>query len=116
MFLISVRAGGIGLNLQNANRVVMFDHTWNPLHEKQAIGRAYRMGQKKRTFVYKLVLEGTCEEGLVRRAIWKYQLAERLVEGKNPVRQGIDFKEFLKDPEPLGPKSDLSAHRELDPQ
>ncbi|KJZ74076.1 hypothetical protein HIM_06525 [Hirsutella minnesotensis 3608] len=85
IFLISTKAGGVGLNLQGANRVVIFDFKWNPIHEQQAIGRAYRIGQKKPVFVYQFIVAGTFEEDMQNKAVFKMQLASRVVDKKNPV-------------------------------
>lgn len=88
VFLISTHAGGLGLNLQTANRVVIFDFMFNPTWEEQAVGRAYRIGQKKPVFVYRLVAATTFEERVYGMAIFKSQLARRLVDHKNVTREG----------------------------
>jgi SNF2 family DNA or RNA helicase len=62
VFLISLKAGGVGLNLTEADTVIHFDPWWNPAAENQATDRAYRIGQDKPVFVYKLVTENTIEE------------------------------------------------------
>ncbi|KAH7170363.1 hypothetical protein EDB81DRAFT_162052 [Dactylonectria macrodidyma] len=85
VYLISTTAGGVGLNIQGANRVVIFDIKWNPVHEQQAIGRAYRIGQTKGVFVYRFVVAGTFEEDLQNKHVFKTQLAYRVVDKKNPV-------------------------------
>ncbi|PHH71170.1 hypothetical protein CDD83_5261 [Cordyceps sp. RAO-2017] len=85
VYLISTNAGGVGLNIQGANRVVIFDFKWNPVHDQQAVGRAYRIGQEKTVFVYRFVVAGTFEEDLQNKAVFKMQLASRVVDKKNPV-------------------------------
>ncbi|KAM4060176.1 type III restriction enzyme, res subunit [Hirsutella rhossiliensis] len=84
-YLISTNAGGVGLNIQGASRVVIFDFKWNPVNDQQAIGRAYRIGQEKPVFVYRFVVAGTFEEDLQNKAVFKMQLASRVVDKKNPV-------------------------------
>lgn len=85
IYLISTNAGGVGLNIQGANRVVIFDFKWNPVNEQQAVGRAYRIGQTKPVAVYYFVTAGTFEEDLHNKAVFKVQLASRVVDSKNPV-------------------------------
>lgn len=80
VFLISTTAGGYGLNIQGANRVVIFDFKFNPVHEQQAVGRAYRIGQKKPVFVYHFVTGGSYEDSLHERSVFKRQLAARVVD------------------------------------
>ncbi|KAM5351383.1 hypothetical protein ACJ41O_004106 [Fusarium nematophilum] len=85
VYLISTKAGGVGLNIQGANRVVIFDLKWNPQDVQQAVGRAYRIGQKKPVFVYRFMVAGTFEEDLNNKHVFKMQLASRVVDEKNPV-------------------------------
>ena len=65
LFLISLKAGGVGLNLTAADTVIHFDPWWNPAVENQATDRAHRIGQDKAVFVYKLVTEQTVEEKII---------------------------------------------------
>jgi SNF2 family DNA or RNA helicase len=88
VFLISTRAGGLGLNIQGANRVVIFDFTFNPTWEKQAIGRAYRIGQKKTVYVYYLLSGGTFERLVHQKTLFKSELALRVVDNRNVARAG----------------------------
>ncbi|KAL8824423.1 MAG: hypothetical protein Q9191_005064 [Dirinaria sp. TL-2023a] len=106
--LISTRAGGQGLNMFGANRVVIIDTHYNPIWEEQAIGRAYRLGQQKPVFVYRLTVGGTFEEALLNQAVFKQQLATRVVDKKNPMRYALKgAKQFLFHPRDL-------EQRELD--
>ncbi|KAH9012859.1 P-loop containing nucleoside triphosphate hydrolase protein [Lactarius deliciosus] len=73
IFLISTLAGGTGLNLTAANRVVVFDPNWNPAHDLQAIDRAYRFGQTRDVFVYRLLGAGSIEELIYARQVYKQQ-------------------------------------------
>ena len=65
LFLISLKAGGVGLNLTAADTVILYDPWWNPAVEAQAMDRAHRIGQDKPVFVYKLIAEGTIEERML---------------------------------------------------
>ncbi|KAJ6780708.1 hypothetical protein PWT90_02316 [Aphanocladium album] len=85
VYLISTNAGGVGLNIHGANRVVIFDFKWNPVSDQQAIGRAYRIGQAKPVFVYRFVVAGSFEDDLQNKAVFKMQLASRVVDQKNVV-------------------------------
>lgn len=69
VYLISTTAGGLGLNLQSANRVIIFDFKFNPILEEQAIGRAYRIGQKKPTFIYRFIAGGTFEDSIHNKTV-----------------------------------------------
>ncbi|KAJ9114953.1 hypothetical protein QFC20_001328 [Naganishia adeliensis] len=71
VFLISTLAGGVGLNLTAANKVVIFDPNWNPAHDLQAMDRAFRMGQKRDVDVYRLISLGTIEENIYERQVRK---------------------------------------------
>ena len=81
VFLISLRAGGTGLNLTAADTVIHYDPWWNPALEAQATDRAYRIGQKNPVFVYKLISEGTIEEKILMLQQKKRALFEGIMEG-----------------------------------
>jgi superfamily II DNA or RNA helicase len=76
VFLISLRAGGVGLNLTAADTVIHYDPWWNPAVERQATDRAHRIGQDKAVFVYKLITEGTIEERILAMQARKQALAD----------------------------------------
>jgi SNF2 family DNA or RNA helicase len=78
IFLISLKAGGVGLNLTAADTVIIFDPWWNPAVEDQAIDRAHRIGQDKAVFVYRLVAAGTIEEKMDELKARKRALADGL--------------------------------------
>lgn len=75
VFLISTKAGGVGLNITSANKVVIMDPNWNPAHDLQAQDRAYRIGQTRDVEVFRLVSSGTIEEVVYARQIYKQQQA-----------------------------------------
>ena len=74
-FLISTRAGGVGLNITSANKVVVVDPNWNPSYDLQAQDRAYRIGQTRDVEVFRLISQGTMEEIVYARQIYKQQQA-----------------------------------------
>lgn len=78
-FVLSLKAGGTGLNLTAANHVIHFDRWWNPAIENQATDRAFRIGQKKNVLVQKFVCRGTVEERIDRMILEKKQLAESVL-------------------------------------
>ena len=75
IFLISLKAGGIGLNLTAADTVIHYDPWWNPAVENQATDRAHRLGQDKPVFVYKLIIAGSIEEKILALQERKAELA-----------------------------------------
>ncbi|WP_374101293.1 DEAD/DEAH box helicase [Rahnella sp. ChDrAdgB13] len=85
LFLISLKAGGTGLNLTAADYVIHLDPWWNPAVEDQASARAHRIGQDRPVTVYRLVMEDTIEEQMVALHSRKRQLAEELLEGSDIV-------------------------------
>ncbi|MCB1569285.1 MAG: SWF/SNF helicase family protein, partial [Xanthomonadales bacterium] len=81
VFLISLKAGGVGLNLTAADTVIHYDPWWNPAVEAQATDRAHRIGQDKPIFVYKLICAGTVEEKIQAMQERKAELARAVLEG-----------------------------------
>jgi non-specific serine/threonine protein kinase len=80
-FVLSLKAGGAGLNLTAASHVVHFDRWWNPAVENQATDRAFRIGQTRNVLVHKLVCRGTVEERIDQLIESKEKLARDLLEG-----------------------------------
>ena len=114
--LISTKAGGQGLNLFGANRVVIMDDTFNPMYEEQAIGRAYRIGQQKHVYVYRLTVGGSFEQALQDQSLFKLQLANRVVDKKNPMRHALKgAREYLFEPKIVDQK-DLQEFVGKDPK
>jgi SNF2 family DNA or RNA helicase len=79
VFLISLKAGGVGLNLTSADTVIHYDPWWNPATETQATDRAHRIGQTKPVFVYKLVAAGSIEEKILALQAKKAELANLIL-------------------------------------
>lgn len=114
VMLISTRAGGQGLNIQQANRVVIFDFGFNPAWEEQAIGRAYRLGQPKPVFVYRFVAGGTFESNIYNTQMFKTTLMKRVIDKKNTKRQAKrNTKDYLYPPKTVACE-DVSNELELD--
>jgi SNF2 family DNA or RNA helicase len=68
VFLLSTRAGGLGINLTAADTVIFYDHDWNPSNDAQAMDRAHRLGQTRQVTVYRLITKGTIDERIVQLA------------------------------------------------
>jgi SNF2 family DNA or RNA helicase len=87
LFLISLKAGGTGLNLTEADTVIHLDPWWNPAVEDQASDRVYRMGQKNPVTVYRLVATETIEEKIIQLHHDKRDLADKVLAGQNQAQQ-----------------------------
>ena len=85
IFLISLKAGGVGLNLTSADYVFIIDPWWNPAAENQAINRAHRIGQDKKVFVYRFITEDSIEEKIQTLKSKKSALAEKFISSNNPI-------------------------------
>jgi superfamily II DNA or RNA helicase len=94
IFLISLKAGGVGLNLTAADYVYILDPWWNPASEMQALNRAHRIGQDKSVFVYRYISSDSIEEKIVRLQERKSRLADTFIQSSNPLKD-IDLKEIL---------------------
>lgn len=86
LFLISLKAGGVGLNLTAADYVFILDPWWNPAAEMQALSRAHRIGQDKNVFVYRFISIDSIEEKIQRLQVRKRELAETFVTANNPLK------------------------------
>lgn len=87
VFLLSSKAGGCGLNLIGANRLVLFDPDWNPAADQQALARVWRDGQKKDCFVYRFIATGTIEEKVFQRQSHKQSLSSCVVDAAEDVER-----------------------------
>ena len=99
VFLISLKAGGVGLNLTSAENVIIFDPWWNPSAENQAIDRAHRIGQEKSVNVYRLITKGTIEERIVALQEKKKFLFDNLIGESNDLFKKLtwdDVKDIFK--------------------
>jgi superfamily II DNA or RNA helicase len=85
IFLISLKAGGVGLNLTSADYVFIIDPWWNPAAENQALSRAHRIGQDKKVFVYRFISENSIEEKIQSLKSKKSELAEKFISSNNPL-------------------------------
>jgi SNF2 family DNA or RNA helicase len=94
IFLISLKAGGVGLNLTAADYVFILDPWWNPASEMQAMSRAHRIGQDKNVFVYKYITTNSIEEKITRLQERKSKLADTFITSNNPLKE-IDIKQIL---------------------
>jgi SNF2 family DNA or RNA helicase len=100
IFLISLKAGGVGLNLVEADTVIHYDPWWNPAVENQATDRAYRIGQNKPVFVYKLIVENSIEQKILELQKKKKQIEESLYDSEKQQEdltfRGTELLELLK--------------------
>jgi non-specific serine/threonine protein kinase len=95
-FVLSLKAGGTGLNLTAASHVIHFDRWWNPAVENQATDRAFRIGQKKNVVVHKFVCKGTVEEKIDALIATKANLATELLEGAETLLTEMNDEALLR--------------------
>lgn len=99
VFLLSSKAGGCGLNLIGANRLIMFDPDWNPANDGQAMARVWRDGQRKTCFLYRFLATGTIEEKIFQRQTHKKALSNCIVDSVEDVERHFslaDLKELFR--------------------
>ena len=90
VFILSTRAGGLGLNLQSADTVIIYDSDWNPHQDLQAQDRAHRIGQTKQVYVFRFITENSVEERMLERAAQKLRLDQLVIQqGRTQVNKGI---------------------------
>jgi DNA helicase INO80 len=92
IFLLSTRAGGLGINLTSADTVIFYDSDWNPTIDSQAMDRAHRLGQTRQVTVYRLITRGTIEERIRKRAMQKEEVQRVVITGgASASGGGVDF-------------------------
>lgn len=111
IFLLSAKAGGTGINLIGASRLIMYDLDWNPALDLQAMARIHRDGQKKPCFIYRFVTQGAMDEKIFQRQVTKTGLADSIVDGK-AAASGFSTAE-LRDLFSLDEEDDCQTHRLL---
>ncbi|CAD6983375.1 unnamed protein product, partial [Tilletia controversa] len=89
IFLLSTRAGGLGINLTAADTVIFYDHDWNPSNDSQAMDRAHRLGQTKQVTVYRLITKSTIDERIVKLARNKKEVQDIVVGNKAYTESGM---------------------------
>ena len=94
VFLISLRAGGTGLNLTAADTVIHYDPWWKSAAQNQATDRAHRIGQEKQVTVYRLITKDTIEENILTLQEAKSRLAHQIMEGQPVTLSGLSKKEL----------------------
>lgn len=96
VFLLSTRAGGLGLNLQTADTVIIFDSDWNPHQDLQAQDRAHRIGQTKEVRVFRLITEGSIEDIMLERAHKKLDMDDKVIQaGKYDLKTTAEERDQL---------------------
>jgi len=95
VFLISLKAGGVGLNLTSASAVFLYDPWWNPMVEKQAMDRAHRIGQTKTVNVYKFITKNSIEEKILKLQERKGNLFENLVTEDSGFMKRLEWDDLM---------------------
>nr|XP_045620882.1 DNA repair and recombination protein RAD54B-like isoform X1 [Procambarus clarkii] len=96
VFLLSAKAGGVGLNLIGASRIILYDIDWNPATDMQAMARVWRDGQKRKVYIYRLLVTGSLDEKMYQRQIKKQGLSGAVVDARESDRVHFSIEE-LKD-------------------
>ncbi|KAG2444135.1 hypothetical protein HYH02_009075 [Chlamydomonas schloesseri] len=94
LLLLSSKAGGVGLNIIGANRLVLFDPDWNPANDLQAMARVWRQGQKKKVWIYRLLTTGSIEEKVYQRQVAKQGLSAAIVDNSNDQSRTFSAEEL----------------------
>ncbi|KZP03756.1 P-loop containing nucleoside triphosphate hydrolase protein [Athelia psychrophila] len=111
LFLLSSKAGGVGLNLIGASRLVLIDSDWNPSHDLQAMARIHRDGQKKPVFIYRFLTAGTIDEKIYQRQVTKLGLSNSLMGSGTTASKSDSFsRKDLRDIFRVDPDTSCSTH------
>jgi SNF2 family DNA or RNA helicase len=94
IFLISLKAGGLGLNLTAADYVIHLDPWWNPAIEQQASDRVHRIGQKNRVFIYKYIIKSSVEERILDLQKEKRKLSENIITSEKSLIRKLDINDL----------------------
>ena len=94
IMILSLKAGGLGLNLTSASNVIHYDLWWNPAGEDQATDRAYRIGQTKKVFVYRLITKGTVEEKIQRLKSKKRSLVDSVISIDRNIAKTLTYQDI----------------------
>lgn len=113
LFLLSTRAGGLGINLTSADTVILFDSDWNPQQDLQAQDRAHRIGQTRPVIVYRLATKGTIEQMLLEKADGKRRL-EKLVIQKDKFKSLLDRKPSKKSEDEYAELQQILANEDFE--
>lgn len=125
VFLLTTKVGGVGITLTAANRVVIYDPSWNPATDAQAVDRAYRIGQTDNVVIYRLITCGTVEEKIYRRQVFKDSIIRQTTgDTKNPfcyfskqeLKELFTLEETRSSSTQLQLQSMHSCHRRTDPE
>ena len=96
VFLISLKAGGTGLNLTAADMVIHYDPWWNAAAQNQAIDRTHRIGQEKQVTVFQMIMKDTIEENIMKLQAQKKNLADQIISGERLSLSSLTKEELLK--------------------
>ncbi|MDQ1354061.1 MAG: hypothetical protein QG657_4370, partial [Acidobacteriota bacterium] len=96
VFLLSLKAGGVAINLTAADYVIIFDPWWNPAVEAQAIDRSHRIGQTKKVFVYRMVVKDTIEEKMLALQEEKRELVDKLITSESKAFKDLTREDIIK--------------------
>lgn len=114
LFLLSSKAGGVGLNLVGASRLCLIDSDWNPSHDLQSMARIHRDGQKRSVYIYRFLTAGTIDEKIYQRQITKLGLSRTLIGGKSDSKSNSFSPKELRDIFTIHPKTACHSHDLLD--